>query len=406
MQSIRYLFFIFVGLLFYGNPAFAGEPFVSCIERLKQQALEASISEQVVETVLARVEYSPRVIELDRKQPEFSKTFYNYYRQRVTADRVELGRKLLRTHSQLLRSLTRQYGIPAHYLVAFWGMETNFGRYLGKMNVLNSLATLACDQRRSEFFTTQLMDALWLVDAEHVRPEQMLGSWAGAMGNMQFMPSTYRQYSRDGDNNGKVDLWNSLDDAFTSAAYYLNQLGWQRNWRWGREVLLPAEFDYGLAGLPNARPLKEWADFGLVDVRKQPLPKLEESAALIVPAGYRGPAFLVYDNFRVIMKWNMSEFYALSVGVLADRINGAGRLTVPPPKTDDFNISEIKKTQEALNTLGYNAGPVDGIFGSQTKYALRQFQSENGLIADGFLHQNVLKMLKNKAEKNKNPALK
>lgn len=381
---------ILFGSLLFSSQAISDERFLSCIEGLKSKALEANIQSEIVDQVFSDIKHSPKVIELDRRQPEFSQTFYNYYRLRVTDNRVKKGRNLLKTHADLLSRLERKYGVPAHYLVAFWGMETNFGRYLGKMQTLDSLATLACDERRSEFFTSELLEALHMINSGVVDSEKMQGSWAGAMGNMQFMPSTYRLYGLDADKDGKIDMWNSLDDAFTSAAYYLHQLGWVRGWRWGREVSLPKGFDFSLAGRNKARSLKQWASLGVKTAQGHALPQLDQSAALIVPAGHMGPAFLVYDNFHVIMKWNYSEFYALSVGILANRIHGRRGLKVPPPKAENLSIDKIKSIQKNLKALGFEVGIIDGIFGSQTKAALRAFQKQNGLVADGFPHETVI----------------
>ena len=370
--------------------------FGECVGQLQQRALKENISAAVVETDLAAAKFVPRVIELDRKQPEFSQTFHGYYSLRVTDQRVQLGRQLLAEHGELLNSLTRQYGIPPQYLVSFWGLETNFGRYLGKMNVVDSLATLACDPRRSEFFTQELFNALRLIEAGVGSRETLVGSWAGAMGNMQFMPSAYLQFGLDADKDGRADLWNSLQDAFTSAAHYLQQLGWQKNWRWGREVILPKGFDYSLAGRDQARALREWRKLGVRDTSNNPIAALDDSAALVLPAGHSGPVFLVYDNFDVIMKWNRSEFYALSVGVLADRINGAGQLAVSPPKLKPMSRNQVSAWQQALNERGIDAGTVDGIFGSQTKQALRTFQAQNGLIADGYPDEKTIQALMQK----------
>lgn len=373
--------------------ALADDNFPQCIDRLKERALQASISPRVVESTLGKVRHIPRVIELDRAQPEFVQTFHRYYNQRVTDQRVALGRELLQRHHELLNRLAQEYGVPAHYLVAFWGMETNFGQYLGKMNTLDSLATLACDERRSEFFTIELLEALQLIQQGLIEQSAMAGSWAGAMGNMQFMPSTYRRYGLDADKDGKIDMWNSLPDAFTSAAYYLSQLGWEKGWRWGREVLLPDNFDYSQAGRLKARPLEYWSGLGVTNTNGKPLPDVDKQAAILVPAGHQGPAFAVYENFHVILKWNLSEFYALSVGILADRIRGGTGLTVLPPQTPTLSVAEVKEVQSSLAKRGFNVGEVDGIFGSRTKEALRQFQRQNGMIADGFLHENVLEKL-------------
>jgi membrane-bound lytic murein transglycosylase B len=370
------------------------EDFQQCVLRLQQRALAENLSKQVVENQLGAVRYVARVIELDRKQPEFTETFYNYLGRRVNDQRITRGRELLLTHRRLLNELTRQYGVPAQYIVAFWGLETNFGSYLGKMNVLDSLATLACDPRRSEFFTLELLEALHLVEAGVADHDTMLGSWAGAMGNMQFMPSAYRRFALDADGDGKADLWNSLPDAFTSAAHFLQNLGWQRDVRWGREILLPPDFDYAQAGRDVRKSLKEWRKMGITDIRGNVLPALDLPASVIIPSGHTGPSFMVYHNFDVIMGWNRSEFYALSVGHLADRINGGGALRVAPVNTERLDLETVKWVQSNLNQAGYDAGVEDGIFGTKTKRALRKYQQAQGWVADGFPSDEVLKQLK------------
>ena len=232
------------------------EAFSACVKDLSERARAENISQNVIDEVLSQVQYVPRVIELDRRQPEFTQTFHDYFGLRINEQRIQTGRELLQQHQSLLQKLTREYGIPSQYLVAFWGMETNFGSYLGKMKVLDSLATLACDTRRGEYFTIELMQALRLVEKGVANHASMVGSWAGAMGNMQFMPSAYIQYGVDGDGDGVANLWKSIPDALTSAAYFLQQLGWQRELRWGREVLLSDGFDYAQKGSVNARPLR------------------------------------------------------------------------------------------------------------------------------------------------------
>ncbi|MGC1510125.1 lytic murein transglycosylase [Ketobacter sp.] len=368
--------------------------FKRCVPRLQQRARAEKIADDVVEKQLGAVQYVARVIELDRRQPEFSETFYNYLTLRVNDQRITQGRELLKKHYDLLLKLTHQYGVPPQYIVSFWGLETNFGTYLGKMNVLDSLATLACDPRRSEFFTKELMEALRLVETGVADHDTMLGSWAGAMGNMQFMPSAYRRFAVDGDGDGKADLWNSLPDAFTSAANFLQHLGWEKEVRWGREIRLPEKFDYALAGRDVTKPLKEWSRMGITDVTGNALPELDLKSSVIIPAGHNGPSFMVYDNFHVIMDWNRSEFYAIAVGRLADRINGAGALKVPPPQTERMNRDDVRWIQEALNSLGYDTGEPDGIFGSRTKRALRDFQKSKNMVADGFPSEEVIARLK------------
>lgn len=368
----------------------AAPDFAACVAGLEDRARAAGISDAVVTGVLGKVEQIERVIELDRKQPEFTQTFADYYDRRVTAERVEQGRQLLARHRTLLDRIQRESGVPAHYLVSFWGLETNFGAYFGNMPVPDSLATLACDPRRSGFFADELMAALKIIDAGDIAADDMLGSWAGAMGHVQFLPSVYLEYARDGDGDGKRDLWGSVPDAMASAGNFLNHLGWQRGLRWGREVRLPDDFDYGLSGRGNSQPLPAWVDIGVTDVWGRALPRLPLPASVLVPAGHTGPTFIVYDNFDVIMRWNRSEFYALAVGRLADRIAGAGVLSRSPATGDPVTREQVRQLQADLKQLGYDPGEPDGIFGPATRAALGKFQKSLGLIADGHLDTGIM----------------
>lgn len=373
------------------QPDAAATPdFAACVAGLEDRARAAGISDAVVTGVLGNVERIERVIELDRKQPEFTQTFADYYNRRVTAERVEQGRQLLARHRTVLERVQRESGVPAHYLVSFWGLETNFGSYFGKMPVPDSLATLACDPRRSGFFADELMAALKIIDAGDIAADDMLGSWAGAMGHVQFLPSVFLKYARDGDGDGKRDLWGSVPDAMASAGSFLNHLGWQPGLRWGREVRLPDDFDYGLSGRGNSQPLSAWVDIGVMDVWGRALPRLPLPASVLVPAGHTGPAFIVYDNFDVIMRWNRSEYYALAVGRLADRIAGAGTLSRSPVLGDPVSREQVRQLQADLEQLGYDPGEPDGIFGPATRAALGKFQASRGLIADGHLDAGIM----------------
>jgi membrane-bound lytic murein transglycosylase B len=312
----------------------------------------------------------------------------------LVVDREEGGRELLAEHEDLLERVQARTGVQPHYLVAFWGLETNFGSYFGKMSVPDSLATLACDQRRSEFFTSELIAALQIIDSGDIDLAGMEGSWAGAMGHMQFMPSVFLRHAVDADGDGRRDLWGSIDDAMNSAGTFLAAMDWQPGWRWGREVRLPEGFDYALAGRGNARPLADWAELGVTDTRDRPLPRLDAEAAVLVPSGHEGPAFIVYHNFGVIMGWNRSEYYALGVGLLADRIAGTGRLSVSPP--DDappLSRDRIHALQEALIDAGFDPGGTDGIFGPATRGALRAWQAERDMIADGHPDRDLFRAL-------------
>lgn len=360
------------------------EQFPQCVALFQNQAKEKGMSTYLVEDVLGQVKSIPKVLEYDRRQPEFVQTFPDYLTKRVNSWRINKGRQMLSEHGDLLSELYQDYGIPPHYLLAFWGLETNFGQYKGKMPILNALATLACDQRRSKFFTEQLMLALELVEREQLNVDKMVGSWAGAMGHTQFMPSAYLTYAKDGDDDGKINLWDSVPDALTSAANFLHHLGWKPGLRWGREVSLPSAFDYAQSGKANKHPLSYWQTLGITQTNGEPVAAVDINSSLIIPSGYQGPAFLVYGNFDVILRWNNSEFYGLAVGYLADRIIGGDPLKKPLPKLPTYSIDNIRVLQTTLNQLGYDVGDADGIMGPATRKGIRDFQASKKIIADGF----------------------
>lgn len=367
--------------------------FAECVMRLKGAALESGISSTVVERDLATVNYVERVIELDRKQPEFSESFATYFERRVTQDRIVRGRALLAEHRQLLNKISSEFGVPAQYLVSFWGLETNFGGYFGKMPILDSLATLACDPRRSDYFTGELINALKIIDEGSITAERMQGSWAGAMGHTQFMPSVFLRYALDYDGDGKRDLWGSLPDALASAANFLRGIGWEKEQRWGREVSLPKNFPYEKAGLATKLPLRQWQSLGVRQVSGANLPDDDMQASLLVPTGHEGPAFLVYDNFHVIMRWNRAEAYALAVGHLADRINGAGTLKRQPVQAPRLSREQIMTLQTTLNDKGFAAGKPDGVLGPGTRAAISRYQQSRQQVADGFVSESLLEEL-------------
>jgi membrane-bound lytic murein transglycosylase B len=357
--------------------------FAQCLEDKKQAALNAGVSQSRINSEFSNFTFIPRVIELDRSQPEFVSTFPSYFSKRVNKWRIDTGRAKYAEHREFLKTLTTKYGIPGHYLISFWGLETNYGGYKGKMSTLDSLATLACDKRRSKFFTNELFLALKLMDSEGLTREGMQGSWAGAMGHTQFMPTTYTNYAIDGDGNNKIDLWNSEQDALASAANFLWKLGWVPGLRWGREVKLPQGFDYQLAN-NEVKTITQWRALNIKQGNGDALPFSDIESRLRVPAGHEGPAFLTYSNFRIIMRWNNSEFYAIAVGQLANQIAGGSGLHATLPDLPSFKITDIAKLQTKLSQLGYDVGGADGIMGSATREGVRQFQANNGLVADGF----------------------
>lgn len=378
--------------------AAAADDFGACVSQLQAAAVDRGISAQTLEATLPNIRPLERVIKADRRQAEFVQTFWNYLEGRVTPVRVDRGREYYAKHYRLLHGIYQEYGVRPEYLLAFWGMETNYGSYFGSVPVLDALATLACDQRRSEMFTREFVNALLIHEGGAMDITRARGSWAGAMGHTQFLPSTYLQHAVDYDGDGKADVFNSLPDAFASAANYLRAIGWNREQRWGREVLVPFKFDWTLAGLDTKKTVSEWRALGLRDAFGRPLPHSEIQGSLLLPQGHKGPAFLVYDNFHVIMKWNRSINYALAVGHLADRIAGMGRLTATQPEhVRLLTTAEVSEIQSLLNRLGYDSGEPDGVVGFKTRAAAQAFQNVAGLPADGYPDHTLLAHLRQAA---------
>ncbi len=388
---------IFTILSFIGTSHAATSHFETCVSGLQAKARVAGISEKNVDQVLGNVKHIQRIIELDRRQPEFTQAFSNYFNTRVSDLRIQRGRTLLNEHQALLSQIQQETGVSAQYLVSFWGLETNYGGYFGDWSVPDALATLACDARRSKFFTQELLNAMRILDAGDISPENMIGSWAGAMGHMQFMPSTFLRYAQDADGDGRRDLWGSIPDAMGSGAHFLNKLGWVPGLDWGQEVIVPTSFDYSLSGRDKTRSMAEWIELGITTVSESKFSP-EQKVSLLIPAGYQGPAFLVSKNFHIIMRWNRSEFYALSVGHLADRIAGAPALQRHPPADEDrISREQVRQLQQDLSSLGIDAGPADGIMGSKTRQAISRFQQNNQRIADGHLDAELLEIIRKAA---------
>ena len=380
------------------RPAAAQETFDEFLAGLRVDARRQGVSEAMLDKALAGLQPNPKIIEFDRRQPEFTQTFWSYVDKRVTKGRVKRGRALLSKHRRLLAKVYRKYGVPPHYLVAFWGLESNFGGFKGNFGVIESLATLAYDERRSAFFRAQLIDALRILEQGHIAPDKMLGSWAGAMGHMQFIPSTFKRYAVDYDGDGRRNIWTNLPDVFGSAANYLSSIGWRKEETWGREVKLPAGFDLELTGLGTRRSVSEWARLGVRRSNGNRLPASQIKGAIVLPAGHRGPAFLVYENFRIIMKWNRSLLYAIAVGHLADRIKGQGRLLAERDSSDrPLSRAEVEEIQSHLNVLGFAVGEPDGVAGPVTRRAVRAYQRDVGLPPDGYPSADLLRQLRQAA---------
>jgi membrane-bound lytic murein transglycosylase B len=383
----------------FGEPSdFQNGDFQNWVGELRREALAGGVSAATFDRAFAGVAPIERVIELDRRQPEFTQTFWQYLDKRVTPERIERGRAQLAKHRKLLESVQRRYGVQPRFLVAFWALESNFGDYTGTFPAVAALATLAFDERRGTFFRQQLLALLAILDKDGI-PVDANSSWAGAMGQPQFIPTTYRDFAVDFDGDGKRDLWKSLPDVFGSSANYLASAGWQGNRTWGREVRLPADFDFALADLEIEKPLAEWQRLGVRKANGGDLPRVDISGSIILPGGATGgPALMVYRNFRAIMTWNRSLLYAAAVGHLADRLAGEGTLTTPrPAKEVPLSRSEITEIQHHLDRLGFDAGSPDGVVGPKTRKAIKSFQQHARLPADGFPTIGLLERLRSTA---------
>jgi membrane-bound lytic murein transglycosylase B len=309
------------------TPAFASQmDFSRWLEEFAIEAQERGISRSVIDTALHGVQPMPDVIELDRNQPEAVDDFCRYLGRGLTKSRIERGRKLLKEHRDLLQRVSEKYGVPSRFLIALWGLETNFGDITGSFPVINALATLAHDERRGPLFREQLFAALRIVDQGHRTPSQMTGSWAGGMGQVQLMPTTFLDNAVDYDGDGRKNVWSSLPDAFASAATYLKRMGWRAGETWGREVRLPAELASDRAELAKTQSISAWRNAGVTRIDGSALPGAEMSGSIVLSDDKRRDAFLVYSNFQTIMRWNRSTFFAISVGALADEISRAASL--------------------------------------------------------------------------------
>lgn len=361
------------------------------------QALKAGIREDVFDRAFAGVTPDMSVVKADRSQPEFSRPVWEYLDGAISAARVRKGQALLAQYADDLQKIEQQYGVDRQALVAVWGMESNFGGFQGSQSVIRSLATLAYEGRRPGFAQSQLLAALEILQQGDITPDRMLGSWAGAMGQTQFIPTTYNTHAVDFDGDGRRDIWNTPADALASTAHYLQSSGWQRGQPWGFEVVLGSGFDYALADATTRKSLGEWQQLGLKqpDGSAIPVASSQQQATLLLPAGYRGPAFLVLDNFRAILKYNNSTSYALAISLLSDRFKGAGYVVGSWPRSDlPLSRSERIELQTLLSARQYDAGAPDGIIGANTRKAIRSAQQSFGWPADGYPTHELLNRLR------------
>jgi len=362
---------------------------------LKAEAVAAGVSAATFDRAFRGVRPNADVLAKDSVQPEYTRPIWSYLDTAVSPKNIDMGGQQLSENLPALQRAARPHGIPPQVIVAIWGLESAYGTHTGGYNVIEALATLAYDSRRPEVFRRNLIDALLILEAGDIPPADMQGSWAGAMGQTQFMPAAFRTYAIDGDGDGRRDIWRSLPDVFASTANYLVAFGWRPEQPWGAEVRLPANFPWDQAELEIAKPVAQWAALGVRRVDGTALPASAATASVIAPAGHRGPAFLVFDNFRTILDYNRSVSYALAVSHLADRIAGAPPFATAWPR-EEPQLSRTDKLdlQSLLAARGYDAGEADGVIGRKTRVAIRQFQQEIGEVPDGFATMALLTRLR------------
>jgi membrane-bound lytic murein transglycosylase B len=357
-------------------------------------AVQAGIDPQIYDSATAGIVRNSRVETLNLEQAEFAKPIWEYLASTVSAARIAAGQELFAANRPMLDAIERRFGVQREILVAIWGIESDYGNQMGSFNIFEALATLAYDGPRADFGRREFLDALRIVEQENFPPKEMTSSWAGAFGQMQFVPSSFLRYAVDGDNDGKRDLWRSPADALASAANLLAQSSWEPRAPWGHQVTLPANFSYENADLDDLRTIIDWRNLGVRATAGWELPISTARAAIYLPAGAAGPAFIIFDNFRSLLKYNNAASYALAVCLLADRLKGYAPIAVVWPKDQvPLSRSERLSLQADLAKLGFNAGSPDGILGSQTRKALRSYEKSRGLIPDGFASAQLLERM-------------
>jgi membrane-bound lytic murein transglycosylase B len=365
--------------------------FSAFIGQFRETAAKAGIDPQIYDTSVKGIARNPRVEELNLEQPEFTKPIWAYLDSAVSMERILKGQELLAANSAILANVEQRFGVQKEILVAIWGIESDYGAEMGSFDLFEALATLAYDGPRAGFGRRELIDALRIEQQERFAPAQMISSWAGAFGQTQFVPSAFLRYAVDGDGDGRRDMWHSPADALASAANLLAQSGWEREAPWGYEVTLPANFPYELADPDKLSTISAWRNLGVRAAGGWELPVSEARAALYLPAGARGPAFIVFDNFRTMLKYNNAASYALAVCTLGDRLKGHAQILAAWPR-DAVPLSRDERMalQNDLKRLGFDPGAPDGIIGRQARTALRAYQKARGLVPDAFATDALL----------------
>jgi len=367
--------------------------FDTCVKGLRQSVVSQGISAAVFDRATAGIEPDPDVLKAFSFQPEFRTAIWDYLAGLVDQERVDDGRAKLKEWSKVLAEAEQKYGVDRNVIVAVWGVESNYGRIQGKREIVRSLATLICADKRQAFFRGELLATLRILQSGDIPQEALVGSWAGAFGQTQFMPTTYQRLAVDFDGDGRRDIVGSVPDALGSTANFLKQAGWIAGQPWGVEVKIPANYS-GPSGRRTKQSLAEWKSLGIKALATVSLPDTTQ-AALLLPAGAQGPAFLVFRNFDAIYSYNAAESYALAIAHLSDRFKGGGPFKTAWP-TDDAGTSraERREIQQALLNRGYDIGEVDGLIGAKSREAISEFQKTSGLTVNGRAGQQVLKALR------------
>lgn len=366
------------------------------LKGVRREALRSGVSATTFDRAVSDLEADPEVLVLASAQPEFVKSVWDYLNDLVSEARVAAGRERLKQYGELLAAIERTFQVDRHVVLAIWGVESNYGSAQGKRSVLRSLATLAAgDQRRPDFWKREFIAALRILERGDVPRERMTGSWAGAMGHTQFMPTTYHAHAVDFDGDGRRNIWDSVADGLASTAAYLKHHGWDLDDPWGFEVVLPEGFNYGLSAPEHEKPASFWRELGVKRPKGITVRNTKSPLRLLLPAGAAGPTFLVTRNFNAILRYNPAEAYALAVGHLADRIAGAEPIQSAWPETDrPLTLAERKELQQRLRDRGLDTGPVDGIIGRQSRAAIRSYQRTRGLPEDGYPSYQLLELLR------------
>lgn len=378
----------------YLQPLTPDAKFAAFIRDFRGKALAAGISASTYDNSMSGLVRDPNIESLNLNQPEFSKPIWSYLDGAVSDKRVLQGQTAMHGLSTALANIESRYGVPKEILVAIWGMESAYGSGMGGFNIFEALATLAYDGPRAEYARKELLNALKMEQQENLDPSQMTSSWAGAFGHTQFVPSAFLQYAVDGDGDGKRDLWHSAPDALASTANLLSSSGWTRGGRCEQEVALPGGFAYELADGETQKSIDDWRRLGVTRPSGASLAPSGAQAAILLPAGAHGPAFLVYDNFKDVLLYNNSISYALAVCYLAHRLSGGDPIFAPWPRGEQpLSHDDRLAIQMDLKTLGYDPGDLDGLLGHRVRAELRLYQKAHGLAADGFATQSLLQRL-------------